>query len=307
MRPKIDALLIAGPTASGKSALALELAKRLGGVIINADSMQVYRDLRVLTARPSKEEEAEAPHRLYGHLDASASYSAGDWGAEALAEIEAARGAGALPIVVGGTGLYFSVLTEGLSPIPEVPEAVRAEVRGLLENEGVEAVLSEVRQVDPEIAAQLKPADRQRLARALEVFQATGRPLSAWQKEPRVPLFTGKAGQFVLMPERDWLYERCDRRFDIMLEGGALDEVRALKSRQLPPDLPALKALGVPELCRYLDDEFTLEEARLRAKMQTRRYAKRQMTWFRNQMIAWEAISKQESEKKIDEILSFIC
>ncbi|TNE36744.1 MAG: tRNA (adenosine(37)-N6)-dimethylallyltransferase MiaA [Alphaproteobacteria bacterium] len=306
MTPNIDALLIAGPTASGKSALALALAKRYGGVIINADSMQVYRDLRVITARPSELEESEAPHRLYGHLDAAAPYSVGEWGIQALAEIEAARAAGALPIVVGGTGLYFSVLTDGLSPIPDVPGEVRSEVRALLEAEGVEAVLAQVREVDPQIAGQLKPTDRQRLARALEVFKATGRPLSDWQKEPRVPLFTGEVGQFVLKPERDWLYERCDRRFDLMMEGGALNEVRALKNRQLPPDLPALKALGVPELSRYLDDEFTLEEARLRAKMQTRRYAKRQMTWFRNQMISWNAVSEQQLERKIEEILSFI-
>jgi tRNA dimethylallyltransferase len=307
MNSTLDAILIAGPTASGKSAVALGVAKAIGGRVINADSMQVYKDLRVVTARPSAEDEAACPHDLYGMVDASVTYSAAQWGQDVLAAMARAQDAGQVPILVGGTGLYFSVLTEGLSPIPDIPEDVREEVRDLLEVQGVEAVRDEVARVDRAAFERIKPNDRQRIGRALEVYRATGEPLTSWQEKPRQPLFTGNAAKVALTPDREWLYERCNLRFDQMIEEGALREVEALLARGLDPGLPAMKALGVPEIGAYLTGEMTLEEAGARAKMQTRRYAKRQLTWLRNQMIAWKSVSEQQSERKIDEILAFIC
>jgi tRNA dimethylallyltransferase len=283
MRPK--AILIAGPTASGKSALALQLAARLSGTIVNADSMQVYRDLRVLTARPSAADEARLPHRLYGHVDAAENYSAGRWLADAsrvLAEIERE---GRLPIFVGGTGLYFKALLRGLSSMPPVPEAVRTQIRG--EAAGVEtaALHARLAGLDPRTAAGLRISDRQRIVRALEIFAETGRPLAEWQAAPGKPLIEpGAVAAVFLSAERAELRARIDRRFEAMLADGALDEARALAARGLDPALPAMKAHGAPWLMRHLAGEISLEEAAKGGKADTRRYTKRQETWFRHQL-----------------------
>ncbi|WP_029353077.1 tRNA (adenosine(37)-N6)-dimethylallyltransferase MiaA [Bosea sp. 117] len=281
------AVLIAGPTASGKSALALDLARRVGGIVVNADSMQVYRDLRIITARPTPEEEAQAPHALYGHVDGAEDYSVARFIEDARCAIEEARAAGRLPILIGGTGLYFKALTEGLSAIPPIPEEVRARVRGL--GEDAPALHARLAACDPETAARLRPSDTQRLMRALEVFEATGRPLARWQAEPAMPavLDGWDTVKIFLAVERSALRERIARRFGVMLEAGALEEVRALAARGLPEDRPVLKAHGVPALRRHLAGEITLEEAAEGGILDTRRYAKRQETWFRHQFEGW--------------------
>jgi tRNA dimethylallyltransferase len=284
----MKAVLIAGPTASGKSALALALADRLGGTIVNADSMQVYGDLRVITARPSAEEEARAPHRLYGHVDASEIYSTGRWLSDAAAAISAITAAGRLPIVVGGTGLYFKALTAGLAAVPAIPADIRDHVRGRLESEGVGALYAELINRDPQTAARLMPLDRARIARALEVVLATGRSLSDWHKEGLpAPLDPAHAAKIFVTSDRKELVARIERRFSEMLKQGALEEVRALAARQLNPLLPAMKAHGVPWLLRHLGGELSLDEAAEGSIMDTRRYAKRQLTWFRGQMKDW--------------------
>jgi tRNA dimethylallyltransferase len=282
------AVLIAGPTASGKSALALTLAEKLGGTIINADSMQVYTNLRVITARPSVEEESRAPHRLYGHVDEAENYSVGRWindAGVALAEIEAQ---GRVPIVVGGTGLYFKALTSGLAAVPPVPAEIRAQVRARLQSDGVAPLYAELIERDPVTAHRLMPLDRVRIARALEVILATGRSLSEWHQEGMAPLIDpARTARVFIATERTELVARIERRFATMLEAGALDEARALAARKLDPLLPALKAHGVPWLVRHLQGEISLEEAAEGAVMDTRRYAKRQHTWFRGQMADW--------------------
>lgn len=283
-------MLIAGPTASGKSALALALAEQLGGVVINADSMQVYRDLRVITARPTPDEEARVPHRLYGHVDAAENYSVGRWLADVRPVLEELRAAGRVPVLVGGTGLYFKALTRGLSAVPPIPDEIRASVRARLETEGSAALHAELARSDP--ATQLKPADRTRIARALEVFEATGRSLTDWHRDGLPPLIDGAAAVKVfLSPERGELRRRIDARFDSMLLAGGLDEVRALAARKLYPLLPAMKAHGVPWLIRHLGDEITLREAAECAKNDTRRYTKRQFTWVRHQLPDWTWIA----------------
>ena len=278
-------MLIAGPTASGKSALALELAQTTGGVVINTNSMQVYRDLRIITARPTPEEEARVPHRLYGHVDASVNFSAGAWvtdAAKVLAEVRAER---RLPIFVGGSGLYFKALTRGLSAVPPIPAEVRDAVRARLERDGVEALHAELALRDPASAERLKPRDRTRIARALEVIEATGRALTDWHREGLPPLLPpGEFSALFLAPERDQLYARIDARFDAMLAAGALDEVAALASRKLDPLLPAMKAHGVPALIRHLNGEITRDQAAEIGRADTRHYAKRQFTWFRHQL-----------------------
>ena len=285
-----ETILIAGPTASGKSALALALAEKRGGVVINADSMQVYRDLRVITARPSAEEETRAPHVLYGHVDAAENFSAGRWSREAAAALAAAGREGRAAIVVGGTGLYFNALTRGLAAVPPVPADVRAAVRARLKSDGVAALHAELAVRDPAMAARLMPADRARVCRALEVVLATGRSLGSWHAQDAPPVLDpSAAAKIFLMPERDALLRRIDARFDIMLAAGALDEVEALAARRLDPDLPAMRAHGVPWLIRHLRGEITLVEAAEAAKRETRQYTKRQATWFRNQLpeFAW--------------------
>jgi len=280
------AVLIAGPTASGKSALALALAQETGGAIINADSMQVYRDLRILTARPNNDEEASAPHWLYGHVDAAENYSVGRWLADAELVLREVRAAGRVPVLVGGTGLYFKALTQGLSAVPPIPEDVRASVRARMESQGPAALHGELMRHDP--SNQLKPNDRTRIARALEVLEATGRPLSRWHRDGLAPLIEASgAVKIFLAPERDELRKRIDLRFDAMLGAGALDEVRALAARRLDPLLPAMKAHGVPWLLRHLAGAITLSEAAEGAKSDTRRYTKRQFTWARHQLPDW--------------------
>jgi len=285
---RIGAVLIAGPTASGKSALGVKLAQGLDGVVIKADSMQVYRDLRIITARPTPEEEAEAPHRLYGHVDAAVNFSVGRYVADAIRMLQDIQGL-KLPIFVGGTGLYFKALTEGLSDMPPVPEEVREQVRR--ESEGLETpelhrLLS---QRDPETARTLRPSDRLRVQRALEIFAATGRPLVSFHgaRQPG-PFADVPVVKLFLAPERDELRRRIDARFLTMMDKGALDEVRALGERNLDPMLPAMRAHGVPGLLAHLRGEIRLDEAIARGQGDTRRYAKRQFTWFRHQLPDWQ-------------------
>ena len=279
-------MLIAGPTASGKSALALGLAREIGGTIVNADSMQVYRDLRIITARPAPEEEVQVPHRLYGHVDAAESYSVGRWLADVGPVLVEVGASGRVPILVGGTGLYFKAMTQGLSAVPPIPPDVRARVRARLEHEGPAALHADLVARDPQ--TRLEPNDRTRIARALEVLEATGRPLSDWHREGLPPLIdTSRAVKVFLAPERDDLRKRINTRFDAMLDAGALEEVRTLAARKLDPLLPAMKAHGVPWLVRHLAGDITLAQAAEGAKNDTRRYTKRQFTWARHQLPDW--------------------
>jgi tRNA dimethylallyltransferase len=289
-------VLIAGPTASGKSALALALAEATDGVIVNADSMQVYRDLRVLTARPTPEEEAVVRHRLYGHVDAAVNFSAGVWVADAAKVLAEAHAENRLPIFAGGSGLYFKALTRGLSAVPPIPPDVREDVRARLARDGVEALHATLMQRDPASAERLKPRDRTRIARALEVVEATGRSLTGWHRDGLPPLLApGAFAAVFLCPERDELYARIDARFDAMLQARALDEVAALAARRLDPLLPAMKAHGVPALIRHLNGELTLEQAAAIGRADTRHYAKRQFTWFRHQLPEFEWVNPEEA------------
>lgn len=294
-------MLIAGPTASGKSALALELAQRTGGVVINTDSMQVYRDLRVVTARPTEDEEALVPHRLYGHVDAGVNFSAGAWVVDAAKALGEARTQGRRPILIGGSGLYFKALTRGLSAVPPIPAEVRDSVRARLEQHDVEALHAELAQRDPVSAARLKPRDRTRIARALEVVEATGRPLPEWHRDGLPPLLPpGEFSAVFLAPERGQLYARIDARFEAMLRAGALDEVAALADRRLDPLLPAMKAHGVPALIRHLNGEISREEAAEIGRADTRHYAKRQFTWFRHQLPEFEWVAPEKAREWLE-------
>lgn len=278
------ALIIAGPTASGKSALAAELARRLGGVVINADSMQVYRELRILTARPGEAEAAAVPHALYGVRPAAEPGSAAWWCGAALMAMDAARAAGRLPILCGGTGLYLRALTQGLADIPDPGAGARAEARALLTEIGPAALHARLTAADPATAATLRPSDGQRLARAWEVWRGTGRGLSAWHAGAKAP----PAWSFRMMlldPPRDTLRNAIEIRFAMMLAEGAVQEAAALLALRLDPALPALRAHGVPELAAHLRGELTLEEAGRRAVLATAQYTKRQATWFRGQAI----------------------
>ena len=282
------AVLIAGPTASGKSALALAVAERVGGVVVNTDSMQVYRDLRIITARPSAAEMARVPHVLYGHVDAAENYSVGRFLHDAATALREARGHGRIPIFTGGSGLYFKALIAGLAAIPPTPPEIRAAVRSRLEACGPAALHAELSRRDPVAAARLRPADRTRIARALEVVEATGRSITAWRQEGLPPLLdAARTAKIFLAPDRAALYRRIDTRFDAMLSAGALDEVRTLAARHLDPLLPAMKAHGVPWLIRHLAGEISLAAAAAEAKKDTRHYAKRQFTWFRHQLADW--------------------
>ena len=294
-------ILIAGPTASGKSALALALAEQHGGTVINADSMQAYRDLSIITARPTAEEEGRAPHRLYGHVDAAVNYSVGRWCTEADAALAEARREGRAAIVVGGTGLYFSTLTRGLAAVPPIPPQIRDDVRGRLAKEGVAALHAELARHDPAAAAHLRPGDRARVTRALEVVLATGRSLLQWH-EDNMParLDAAHAAKIFLMPDRDALLRRIDARFDAMMEAGALEEVRALAARHLDPTLPAMKAHGVPWLIHHLAGAIALAEAGEGAKRDTRQYTKRQATWFRNQLPDFAWVEPQHAPAAIE-------
>jgi tRNA dimethylallyltransferase len=301
----VRAVLIAGPTASGKSALALDLAEKLDGVIINADSMQVYRELHIITARPPPEEETRAPHRLYGFVDAAENYSVGHWCRDVGGVLKETAAQGRVPVLVGGTGLYFKALTIGLAAVPPIPADIRAEVRTRLQREGAPALHAELMQLDPATAQRVTINDRSRISRALEVVLATGRPLSDWHIEGLPPIIDPKdALKIFITCERSELVRRIEMRFATMLKSGALEEVRRLAGRKLDPTLPAMKAHGVPWLIRYLNGEISLDQAQAGAVMDTRRYAKRQLTWFRNQMKDWRWVSAEEANA---ELLDLIC
>ena len=282
------AVLIAGPTASGKSALALALAECLGGIVVNADSMQVYRDLRIITARPGPAEEMRAPHLLYGHVDAAENYSVGRFVMDARSALAAAQQQGRVAIFAGGSGLYFKALTAGLAAIPPVGAAIRAAVRARLDEFGPAFLHAELARRDPATAARLRPADRTRIARALEVLEATGRSITDWHRDGMAPLVDPtRVAMIFLAPDRAALYRRIEARFEAMLAAGAIEEAGALAARRLDPLLPAMKAHGVPWLIRHLVGDLTLADAAAAAKSDTRHYAKRQFTWFHHQLGDW--------------------
>jgi tRNA dimethylallyltransferase len=283
------AILIAGPTASGKSAAALALAEALRGTIVNADSMQVYRELAVLTARPSSVDLARAPHRLYGTVPAAEAYSVGAWLEDAARAIAEAGSEGRVPILVGGTGLYFKALLEGLAPVPDIPPEIRKTWRIQAETLGAGALHRELAARDPAMAARLQPSDTQRIVRALEVIDATGVSLIEWQGSAAAPMLPlDGVVRLVIAPEREPLYAAIDARFDAMIVQGAVEEIRALLAQRLDAGLPAMRAHGVRELAGYLAGAATLEQAALKAKTETRRYAKRQMTWLKRFMQDWD-------------------
>jgi tRNA dimethylallyltransferase len=313
--PTPSALIVAGPTASGKSALALAIAQRLGGTIINADSMQVYQELRVLTARPTAEEEAQAPHRLYGIRAASEAGSVAWWRDQALSAMDEAHRAGRLPILTGGSGLYFAALTDGLAEIPDPGPEARTEARRLLAEQGPAALHASLAHVDPATAARLKPEDSQRIARAWEVWRGTGQGLAAWQNRRTAPApwrFTA----ILLDPPRETLRTAIATRFDAMLHNGALQEVRNLLTLNLDPTLPAMRAHGVPELTAHLTGTLSLQEAGRRTELVTSQYTKRQATWFRHHKLAPESHTSmiharftcltQLSESEQAELFTFI-
>lgn len=287
-------ILIAGPTASGKSAAALMLAEKIGGEIVNADAIQVYRDLRILSARPTPAEEARAPHHLYGHVDGRVRYSAGGWARDAATAIAGVHARGKTAIIVGGTGLYFRALEFGLAEAPEIPAEVRAAAQARFEEIGAAAFRAEVLAFDP-AQMRLDPADRQRHIRAWEVFHAAGVPLSEIQKRPGAAIVERIDARVVIEPPRAALYAAIEARFDAMVAAGALDEARALAERRLDPGLPVMKAVGAAELLAHLAGRISLEEAVDLAKRNTRRFAKRQLTWFRHQAAAWPRVSTPEA------------
>ena len=283
--PRIQ--LIAGPTASGKSRLALETAERTGAVILNADSQQLYADLRILSARPAAEDEARAEHRLYGIADAADAWSVGRWSRAVMPVLAELAAAGRPALLVGGTGLYFNALTRGLADIPDIPDAVRDEIGALYDSAGEGSVRRRLVEADPESEAAIASGDRQRLIRALAVLTVTGQPLSVWRADTRPLLAEGSWEAVVIEPPRDQLYAACDARVATMVEQGALDEVRALVARRLDPTLPAMKAVGVRDFAAHLRGEVSLAEAITAVQQATRNYAKRQLTWFRNQTPDW--------------------
>jgi tRNA dimethylallyltransferase len=314
----LSVIIVAGPTCSGKSVLAMALAEKRGGTVINADAMQVYRELRVLTARPTPQDEARIPHALYGIRPASEAGTAMWWRGEALAAINTAFAQGRTPILCGGTGLYLATLTQIFADIPDPGEAARAEARAFLAEHGPQAAHARLAEIDPETAAKLRPTDSQRLARALEVVLGTGRGLAAWQADtPKTPKdFPWPLRAILLDPPREALRAAIENRFEAMLRGGALDEVRALLAQNLPTTLPAMRAHGVPELSAYLRGEITLAEAAHRARLVTGQYTKRQATWFRHRHIAAQDAthrflarfehSAEFMERFLPEIINFI-
>lgn len=300
-------ILIAGPTASGKTQLALSLAAEFNGVIINTDSCQVYRELDIISARPGAVEMALAPHHLFGHVSGVVAYSTGAWLRDVQALIKEFKGNERRMIFVGGTGLYFQALLEGLSEVPDIEEAVRTKWRAQAAALGAPALHLTLQKLDPEMAGRLKPGDTQRIIRALEVLEGTGRSLTFWQAQKTEPLLaSGGAHRFVVTWPREILYQRINQRFGQMVERGGLDEVAALRALGFDRSLPIMRALGVPELMAHIEGELTLDEAIERAAQQTRRYAKRQMTWIRSNMIAWKMLEAQEMERNMPEIVSNI-
>ncbi len=296
-------VLIAGPTASGKSALAVRLAATVGGEIINADSMQVYRDLRILTARPTPDEEAAAPHHLFGIADAAEAWSVGHWLRQVVPILDRLRRDQKPAIIVGGTGLYFLALTRGLAHIPSVPTEVRESAIAELSDVGEAAFRQRLASVDPLAERRISPGDGQRLARALSVYAATGRPLSHWQSQTEATLSPGSWRGIVLDPPRATLYERCDARLQAMIERGALQEVERLLARKLDRGLPVMKALGVTAFAAQLKGEMTAAQALEHARAETRRYAKRQTTWQRNQNPLWPRIGDDDQAAQWDALL----
>jgi tRNA dimethylallyltransferase len=306
-KTKSKPILIAGPTASGKSALALAIAEHVGGVIINADSMQVYRELRILSARPTAEEEARVPHLLYGFVPAAEAYSTGRFVRDAADAIAMAQEDGRRPIIVGGTGLYFKALLEGLSPIPPIDDAIREHWRAEAERRGAAGLHDELSIRDATMAARLAPGDTQRIVRALEVFEQTGTSLAEWQKVQGTPVIEeNETVRLLVAPDRATLHTRADARFDRMVASGALDEARALDVLGLDPTLPAMRAIGVRPLLAVIRGEQGLETAVEAAKLETRQYIKRQETWLKRHMIAWKALSEKYMESNMREIFAFI-
>ena len=307
MRGATSPILIAGPTASGKSALALAVAEHVGGTIINADSMQMYRELRILTARPTPEDEARVPHAMYGFVPASEAYSAGRFVKDAAAAIDTARAEGRRPILVGGTGLYFKALLEGLSPVPEIDPGVRAHWRQMAADHGAYALWQMLTDSDPEMAFQLDPNDSQRIVRSHEVMAATGKSLAYWWRVPGVPVVDPEnAVKLAVMPERTELHARADARFERMMVQGALAEAAAFAELNLDPTLPAMRAIGVGPLIATVRGQTPLDQAVIQAKAETRQYIKRQSTWFNGNIIAWKIITSQQIESNIEDIFSFI-
>ncbi|WP_036286576.1 tRNA (adenosine(37)-N6)-dimethylallyltransferase MiaA [Methylosinus sp. PW1] len=301
------AILIAGPTASGKSALALAIAQRLGGAVVNADSMQVYRDLRILTARPTLEEERSIRHELFGHVDASVNYSVGRWLEDFRRLLGTLEQEGVTPIIAGGTGMYYKAALYGLSDIPQVPPEIREKIRAEAEGRTPEYLHARLSERDPETAARLRPTDPQRILRALEVFAATGKPLASFQGARMASLLDpSQCLAFFLAPEREELYRRIDARFDDMLRKGALEEVEAMGARGLDPALPAMRAHGAPHLLRYLRGALPLEEAATQGKLDTRHYSKRQFTFARHQLPSFRWIAPGETEAAVEEAARFI-
>ena len=300
------AVLIMGPTASGKSALAIALAERLGGEIVNADAAQVYRDLRIITARPGADEEARAPHHLFGQVDAAERYSVGKWLAAAAPAVIDIAERRKTPIVVGGTGLYFKALTEGLADAPPAEPELREELLARLRQDGPQSLYAELASLDPETAKTLGPRDGARVLRALEVWKTTGMSIRALQANTAPVLSEAQWIGVTLWPERATLYKAIEDRFSVMVSEGALDEVRALMARGLDPDLPAMKAIGVPDLIAYLRGEIKLEKAVERAQRDSRRYAKRQYTWIRNQLAAWPNIGEVSPDARADRVLALL-
>ncbi len=295
----MDILLISGPTAGGKSAAARALAASFNGEIINADAIQVYRELRVLSARPSAAEMAEVPHHLYGHIDAAEGFSAGDWLKAASAKIDEVRGRGRLPVVVGGTGLYFRCLMHGLAATPDIADDIRAHWRARLQREGAAALHKVLSRIDPELAARVPSGDGQRIVRGLEVFEATGTSLTSWQLQGQAhPPLEADFAKYVLLPPREVLAAAAAARIDLMVGQGVLDEVRALEGLSL--ELPAMKALGLPSLRAHLAGELDLAEAIAQAKIATRQYIRRQLTWIKTQMADWTCV--QDEAALYDEI-----
>lgn len=303
----LSPILIAGPTASGKSALAVAIAEHVGGVIINADSMQVYRELRILTARPSPDEEARLPHALYGFVPASEAYSAGRFVADVADALATARQAGRRAVIVGGTGLYFKALLEGLSPIPAIEAEIREHWRAEAERRGAADLHRDLAARDARMAERLASSDTQRIVRALEVIEQTGRSLADWQQVRGAPVIDeAQAVRLLVTLDREDLHARAGARFDRMIASGALDEVRALEALQLDPDLPAMRAIGVRPLLAVIRGECSLEAAAEAAKAETRQYIKRQETWIKRNMITWKIISKKYMESKSRDIFAFI-
>lgn len=306
-RDQIRAILIAGPTASGKSGAALAVAEKLGGTIINADSMQVYENLAILTARPDDDDQARAPHRLYGFVPGCEPYNVGRWIDDVSSAIRDADAKGQMPIVTGGTGLYFKALLEGLAPIPDIPVAVRDHWRSRAQDQDAPTLHRELQDRDPVMAAKLRTSDPQRIVRALEVMEATGRSLAEWQKETGEGMFgIHDVLPFVIGPDRTHLHAKINARLDMMIEQGAINEVERLLDLSLETNLPIMRAHGVRPLAAYLKGDQSLQDAATQTKAETRQYAKRQFTWLRRNMITWNWVVEQEMERITAKIFSFI-